>query len=500
MAAVNDLTVYVGAEGRNLQPRMLRLSPTSVKITWTPASPAFAYNGAVVVASPVDLNASNFPTNGVRYTASADWVAPADQLGLAKVVAAVYDDLLTHEVIITNLVPDAPVYAAVHLATNVYGYFIEGSRCYPGDNTSSAYAGKIDDDSEPPLNPVPGQTYYNTEQKLVYTWSGISWLPVTAHTVITGEEDPVAPFIGLPAGYPLLGSFFYNTKQKMLKSWSGALWMDSESKKGEPTYAKIGVGDTGEPGPRETIKGIIKAQLGWPVVCVELTEDQFDISLNNALQELRRRTDSAYYKQYFFMNLFKDQDVYYLNDPTRGLDGIVDVVKIHRMNLMGLQTYGANSIYAQQFLTQFYSPGQGFDLVAIHLMASMNEAYNLIFAGEVAFNWREATRELRLYRRTNVAEKVLIECSMEKSEQELLVDRWTQQWIQQWAEAECMFILARIRGKFSSLPGPGGGLSLNADSLQAEGTRLQEDCLRQIKDFEVGQNGPDNWFSGIVVG
>jgi hypothetical protein len=168
--------------------------------------------------------------------------------------------------------------------------------------------------------------------------------------------------------------------------------------------------------------------------------------------------------------------------------------------MMGLQTYGPNSIYAQQFLTQFYAPGQGFDLVAIHLMAALSEAYSLLFAGEVSFNWRETTRELKLYRRFSAYEKVLIECSMEKPEQELLVDRWTQQWIQQWAEAECMFILAQIRGKFSSLPGPGGGLSLNADTLMSEGARLQEDCLRQIKDFEVGQNGPDNWFSGIVVG
>jgi hypothetical protein len=63
-----------------------------------------------------------------------------------------------------------------------------------------------------------------------------------------------------------------------------------------------------------------------------------------------------------------------------------------------------------------------------------------------------------------------------------------------------MFMLAHIRGKFASLPGPGGGLSLNADSLMSEGQRLQDDCLRQIRDYEVGQNGPDNFYSPFLIG
>jgi len=43
-------------------------------------------------------------------------------------------------------------------------------------------------------------------------------------------------------------------------------------------------------------------------------------------------------------------------------------------------------------------------------------------------------------------------------------------------------------------------LSLNADSLMSEGQRLQDDCLRQIKDLEVGQNGPDNFHSPFIMG
>ena len=200
------------------------------------------------------------------------------------------------------------------------------------------------------------------------------------------------------------------------------------------------------------------------------------------------------------MQIQKYQDIYYLNDPSFGTDKIVDVLKIHRLNMMGLVNFAPDNIYAQQFLNHFYAPGVSYDLVSIHLISQMSEIYSMLFAGEVAFNWRESTREMKIYKKFGAPEKVLIETSCEKTEQELLVDRWTQQWVQQWAEAEAMMMLAHIRGKFASLPGPGGGLQLNAESLRMEGQRLQEDCLRQVMDFEVGQNGPDNFFLPFTIG
>ena len=592
MTAVNSLTNYVDAEGRELQVRLTRLSPTSVKLTWTAPANPYVYAGALVVASLFELNPSNFPTDGVRYVPSTDFAAPADRIGQAHIVGAFYNDMAATEVTVTNLPDNEPVYLAVHLATNVYSYYTVGVRSYPDGPLSSAWAPHIDDSYGPPDNPIAGQVYYDPEQRLTFAWNGTAWLPTTAHTVITGEVDPtaelrttgttysglgdgtlndalvgasaleaqewtvmaVAPTVftvtgsvtgikpsatvgvpysngfisfvlnagstafipgdtftitvksvtttpGLPTGYPRPGDFFFNTRARKLKCWSGMGWVDSEPpQKGEPTYQRLHVGTNGEPGARDTIKDILKRQLGYPKVCVELDEAQFDIALNNALQELRRRTDSAYYKQFFFMQIIPGQDTYYLNDPTKGLDCVVDVIKIHRLNMLGLVNFGPDNLYAQQFLNQFYAPGVGYDLVSIHLIHSLSEIYSQLFAGDIGFNWREARRELKIYRRFGHNEKVLIECSMEKTEQELLVDRWTQQWIQQWAEAELMFMLAHIRGKFSSLPGPGGGLSLNADSLMSEGTRLQEDCMRQIRDYEVGQNGPDNFHMPFVIG
>jgi hypothetical protein len=501
MTTVNDLTNFVDYEGRELGSRTSRVSPTSIKVTWaTPIKPQ-AYNGCIVVVSPVELNPSNYPTNGVRYAASSNIAAPADKLGAAFIVGAFYDDLTTKEVTITGLTSNAPYFVSVHLVSTIYTYFQPGTRAYPEDDTlNRAFAGTVPTSYGPPTNPVVGMPYYDPDQRLMFVWDGTAWLPSTSHTTITGEVDPIAPFTGLPTGYPAIGNFFYNTRLRQLKSWTGVSWLEVESKKGEPSYGRIDVGTTGEPEARNNIKMILRHQLGYPTVCVELTEAHFDIAINNSLQELRRRTDSAYFKQYFFMQVIPNQDVFYLNDPTSGVNKVVDIIKIHRLSGLGLTNLGPNNIYAQQFLNQFYAPGVGFDLVGIHLVSSLSHLYTQLFAGDIAFNWRETLRELRFYRRFSTNEKVLLETSCERPEQELLVDRWTQQWIQQWSLSELMFTLGQIRGKFASLPGPGGGLSLNADSLLSQSKEMQLDCLRQIKDYEVGQNGEDGGYSPFISG
>jgi hypothetical protein len=496
----NSLSSYIEIEGAELLARQKRLSPTSLQVTWNIPADAKAYNGAIVLCSPVELNPSNYPTNGVRYKASANFAIQADSVGLAQVVAACYDDDTTNTITITNLEPDKAYFIAVHLATNVYTYYQSGVRTYPSGLASEVYAGDIPSSATPPENPTLGEVYYDPAQKMLFAWDGTKWAASMAQTVITGNVDPVSPFTGLPAGYPKVGDYFYNTFVQMLKYWDGTKWVDAESKKGLPISDVTGIGTTGDTAAREHLKDVLKHQLGYPVVCVELNDVHFNIAIDNALQELRRRVDTAYNRQYIFMNAMKNQSIYYLNDPTTGTNKIVDVIKIHRLNLLGLTNFSPDNIFAQQFLNQFYAPGNGYDLVSVHLVNALSETYNQLFAGDVAFNWWEAQRELRLYRTMGNNEKVLLECSMEKTEQEILTDRWMQQWVQQWAEAEAMIMLGRIRGKYTSLPGPGGGLSLNASELVSEANNLQLDCLRQVKDYEVGQNGPNAFYSPFIIG
>ena len=508
MSSIADNVNALETAGKAIGIQFKRTGPTTGTVTWNVLNNG-TYDGIVITASLSEINPSNYPTDGVRYTASSNLTSPADKIGAAQIVAAIYGDTTTNSVNLTGLDPNSVYFVSGHVVSNVLHYYTMGVRAYsPVDSTSEVFAGDMPKNYGPPDNPFVGQNYFDENQKMVFFWDGSSWKPTVANTVISGMFDPIPPFPvpnstyapRYPDGWPSAGDFFYNTQQKILKIWDGSKWNAAESVEGVPMYSKKNVGTTLQPSARANMIDILKKQMGHPVVCVELTDDHWNIAINNALQELRRRVDSAYTKQYFFMQIQPYQDVYYLNDPSYNTDKIVDVLKIHRLNMLGLVNFAPDNIYAQQFLNHFYAPGVSYDLVSIHLIHSMSEIYSQLFAGEVAFNWREAGREIRIYKKFSAPEKVLIETSCEKTEQELLVDRWTQQWIQQWAEAEAMMMLANIRGKFASLPGPGGGLQLNADALRAEGQRLQEDCLRQIMDFEVGQNGPDNFFLPFVVG
>jgi len=426
--------------------------------------------------------------------------ARVDKIGNAQVVGAFYNDVETTSLNITGLIPGVPYFFSAHVVSNVITYYTPGVTSYPISEATPGYASDMNKSNGPPLNPTLGQVYFDIDQKLVFVWDSNEWVPTSPSNVLTNNFDPIPGQAGLPVGYPVLGDFFYNTTERKLKCWDGNYWNPVETDSGVPMYNKQGVGTDNTSGARTSMINTLKKMFGWPVVCVELIDEHFNISIDNALQELRHRTDSAYSKQYFFVQIQQFQDVYYLNDASAGTDKIVDVLKIHRLNMLGLVNFAPDNIYAQQFLNQFYAPGVSYDLVSVHLIAAMSETFSLLFAGEVAFNWREATREMRIYKKFGTPEKVLVEASCEKTEQELLTDRWVAQWIQQWAEAEAMMILAHIRGKYATLPGPGGGLTMNAETLHAEAQRLQEDCLRQIMDFEIGQNGPDNFYLPFMIG
>jgi hypothetical protein len=227
--------------------------------------------------------------------------------------------------------------------------------------------------------------------------------------------------------------------------------------------------------------------LGWPQVCVELTEEQFNIAIDNALDTYRQLAGGAYERRFIMYTLLPDQTTYYLNSPVDYTDRIVNVMRIHRLNILGATALtGENNIYFQTFLNQYYSSAHT-DILSLHLMHSLSEEFHKIFAGEFTFTWKEARRELNVLRRISNAEKVVLECFLERTEQELLLDRWAKQWLQGWAMAECKEMLGLIRSKYTSgTPGPGGSITLNGDMLLSEARQDFTDLRQQMLDYEVG--------------
>lgn len=349
-----------------------------------------------------------------------------------------------------------------------------------------------------------------TYQVKVYTMG--QWLLLTGNLVqydTTGAGGWEDVKIGDPVGgnalpnEPVIGNFFYSTASNDLFVWTGTAWVKADTAgEGSPTTDKVGIGTDGSYDERLRLMKILKGQMGWPQVCVELSEDQFNIAIDNALDEFRRRADNAYSHRYVIFTLKEGQQVYYLNDPRLKTDKIVNVINIHRISMLGVSALSTESnVYAQAFFHQYYT-GSMVDVLSIHLSHQLSEVFEKIFAGNLTFTWDEASRQLQIHRRMRFGEeKVLLECVMERTENELMLDRWAKQWIQGWAHAELKEMLGMIRSKYSSgLPGPTGGLSLNGDLLLSEARQDFEELLRQITDYEVGNGGVNFMNTAFMIG
>jgi hypothetical protein len=226
-----------------------------------------------------------------------------------------------------------------------------------------------------------------------------------------------------------------------------------------------------------------------------------NFALSKALSEFRQRSDSAYEHRYISFTIKNGQQTYYLNDPRAQTDLVVDVLKVHRVSALGINSLPAEfGLYAQAFYNQIFD-GPNVDLVSIHLVSQLSELFEKIFASDLMFKWNERTREITFIRNIQRdLERVVLEVTMEQANDTLLRDRMTRNWIQDWAYAEAMEMLGMIRSKYSSLGSASGSLSLNGDTLLTRATELKENLKQQLIDFEVGNSGYNVNFTGILIG
>ena len=478
---------------RKIKLTQATISPTSILVSWVIPEGLLSIDGLLVAISEKPFDNSMSPSNGQRYLASTNILAPNNFIGTAQVVYAghkVKGDILplSGAVTVTNIDPTKTYYVFAFGVSNTLQYSLTPLITYlleenSGSFSGSSYPGSLAQSYTPPLNPYLGQSYYNPSTNSVYMWNGAVWILSPNSTIKTGVVDDIPQM-------PNQGDFFYNLTDRSLLIFDGSTWKRADTQEqGQNMVEKMGVGTDGSSDERANLIEILKVQVGYPAVCVEIGEAGFNVAINNALDEFRRRADNAYANRYVIYELQPGQSFYYLNDPRNGSNRIVDILKIHRVNLMGLGSItGDATVYAQLFYNQLYQTG-AFDILSIHLMASLAEEHERIFAGNMTFLWDESSRQLQILRKASRKEKVLLEVSMERTEQELLTDRWAKQWLQHWAHSELLEQMGIIRTKFGTLPGAGGGISLNGSELLALSAEMQTEALRQLQDFEVGNGG-----------
>jgi hypothetical protein len=377
-----------------------------------------------------------------------------------------------------------------------------------------------------PTSLVVGQYWYNTDAKTLFVWNGVSWVPLMFQT---------QPFSMAS------GTQWYNTNDQTLYEWKNLKWekkrvpnvrlneyghfiftsgtSGSQSRmaiipndpiaddllfcltpKGlaqspttgtdgllpGPSYREIGIGTDGSSARRRDMVENILTQLGYPIVQVELTKEQLEFCVDQAFQTLRRRGSAGYQRVMFFFNLEPGQQKYKLTNRSVGFHKIVSVMGMMRMSSAFLGTAEGQGVYGQIVLQHLYQMGT-FDLVSYHVINEYLELMEKLFASNIMYFWEETTRTLTVHQNLWRPERVLMDAVIERTEQDILADRYLNNWIQTWATGEACQLLAEIRGKYATLPGAGGGVSLNAVDLRARAQASFQQCLDDL-DNSIASN------------
>ncbi|MFY0655441.1 MAG: hypothetical protein JXR12_01555 [Neptunomonas phycophila] len=350
------------------------------------------------------------------------------------------------------------------------------------------------------LIPQIGTQYFNTTDSKLLKWNGQGWIGVDPlftvkldGTVIRLETLLTGSCARIEVGDFTVSSLF-EALDPIPEPFKPVIGTDGLEP--DPSYAQEGVGTDGSTDERRELIDSIRHQLGYPQVDVELTKQQFDYAIDGAIESLRKRSGMAYKRGFYFMDFEAGKQHYKLTDKKRGYNKITSITKIHRVRSSFLSNAAGSGLYGQIALQQMYQMGS-FDLISYHLVSQYTETLNQMFAGDVMFNWNEDNREMMIFKNMHKDERMLVEVVVERTEQNMLKDRYLKGWIEKYALCQARYMLAEIRGKFAALPGAGGGVALNAQELAARADQELLDLYQQLDDF-VADN-PEEYGAGSTV-
>lgn len=345
--------------------------------------------------------------------------------------------------------------------------------------------------------PKVDELWYNSVDRLLFRWSGTAWLPERPYLYLEFQKRSCSETYeklvfrtnktGCHEDFEVLES--HNTLLQSLTNSiiygepiEGASGVDAG-----PMFKQLGVGDDGSPDERRQLHAELRMMLGYPAMRSELSKQQIDLCIDNALLMMRKHSTYSYKRGMFFLNLRTNQQIYILSDKCVGFNKIVDVIALRRTKSGAFRTaYSQNDNFAYAALQQLYTLGT-FDMLTFHLTSAYVEELETLFASRIMYQWLERSRELKIYQVPKSGERVLVEAIVERTEQELISDRETAYWIKRWALNEAKAILAQVRGKFQSLPGPNGTTILNASELQAQ-VDIEREALIEIIESNAMQD------------
>lgn len=354
--------------------------------------------------------------------------------------------------------------------------------------------------------PTLGSLWFNTNSEELYQWMGTSWVPAQP---IAGVDFETADVSYLNFHIPTKGcgheiKIIPEADNVLSNLFQSVMYMDpvigSDGPDAGPMHKQLGVGTDGTPDERRALHSSIRNMLGGISVQSEVTKDQIDEAIDNALLVFRKYAGYAYTRNFFFVDANPNQQTYVLANKCVGFNKITAVRAIYRMRAGWIRTtFAGNEAFGIAALQQLYTIGT-FDMLSYYLMSSYMKELEQLFATRIMFQWVESSRELRLHQRVASQERLLLDATVERTEQELFTNRETAMWIKKYALAETKLMLSLVRGKYQSLPGPNGTTTLNAQDLASQCETEKAALIEELYDPAMGNLQDVGLAAHFVIG
>lgn len=236
---------------------------------------------------------------------------------------------------------------------------------------------------------------------------------------------------------------------------------------------------------RQRVFDYTTQRLGSGMVDVELDAEHLQNALTRAIEVFQTRSSAAVEESYAFLTTQTNVQVYTLPDEVQF------VVKIWRRSIGDLGNAGSQfdpfyGGWLNTYLLNTLDSAGG--LLSFELFTDYQAMVSRQFGGEIDFNYNSMTKKLTLVRQPRgTGESLLLQIYNYKPEVQLLSDPRTLTFIKEYVLAVAKITLGEARAKFSQIPGPSGGTSLNGAELKTEGQAMIDKLMEQITLYHFGE-------------
>ena len=229
----------------------------------------------------------------------------------------------------------------------------------------------------------------------------------------------------------------------------------------------------------ETIHDFVLSRLGHPVVRVELTPFQIKTAIDEAI------TNLDYHAPFWTTQCATFQCSAGVNAYVLPMHIAYNLCYVcYKKSLLSIQNMAGTLEF--DFFIKYFQDNflfSNFQVSDFYLMQQHLEMIRKILSQEGSWDLVNG-KILQLYPTpVNPSQTVIL---IYRALDTYTMHPYYKNWIQRFSLAVCKGILGEVRGKYKSLPSPGGGASLNGDALiqqsTAEKDKLKEELLSEIEE------------------